>query len=81
MKTKLFLLSFCLTITVLAQDYKFGKVSKEELQEQYNPLDSSASASYLYKKRKTFFEYIQGDGFRLITEVHERVKIYNQDCN
>tara|TARA_R110001583_G_scaffold47553_5_gene148914 strand:- start:2019 stop:3998 length:1980 start_codon:yes stop_codon:yes gene_type:complete len=62
-----------------AQNYDFGKVSKEELQEQYNPLDSSASAAYLYKHRKSFFEYAQGQGFRLITEIHERIKIYNQE--
>ncbi|WP_034043242.1 transglutaminase domain-containing protein [Wocania ichthyoenteri] len=63
----------------IAQDYKFGKVSKEELQEKYNPLDSSASATYLYKYRKTFFEHQKEKGFQLITEVHERVKIYNKE--
>ncbi len=62
-----------------AQDYKFGKISKEELQEQFNPLDSSASATFLYKYRKTFYKYQEGDGFNLITEIHERVKIYNQE--
>jgi len=61
-----------------AQNYKFGKVSKEELEEKFNPLDSSASATYLYKYRKTFFEYQQSTGFELVTVVHERVKIYNQ---
>jgi hypothetical protein len=30
-----------------AQNYEFGKVSKEELQEKINPSDSSASATYL----------------------------------
>ncbi|WP_341216303.1 DUF3857 domain-containing protein [uncultured Wocania sp.] len=63
----------------IAQDYKFGKVSKEELQEKFNPLDSSASAAYLYKYRKTFFEYQKDKGFQVITEVHERIKIYNQE--
>ena len=62
-----------------SQNYKFGKISKEELQEKFNPLDSSASATYLYKYRKTFFEYNQSTGFELVTEVHERVKIYNQE--
>ncbi|WP_242202677.1 DUF3857 domain-containing protein [Aestuariivivens insulae] len=62
-----------------SQDYKFGKVSKEELEEKYNPMDSSASATYLYKKRRTFFVYNTNDGFELITEVHERIKIYNQE--
>ena len=70
-------LFFSLVIT--AQDYKFGKVSKEELQEKFNPLDSSARATYLYKYRKTFFEYDTNYGFQLITEVHERIKIYNNE--
>ena len=75
--TLLVVLFVCNTAT--AQDYKFGKVSKEELQEIFNPLDSSASATYLYKYRKTFFEYQKDKGFQLITEVHERVKLYNPE--
>ncbi len=54
-------------------------MSKEELQETINPTDSSAVAAYLYKYRRTFFEYQQGEGFRQVTEVHERIKIYNQE--
>ena len=73
------LFSLCFTITAFAQDYKFGKISKEELQEKFNPIDSSANATYLYKYRKTFFDYVQGDGFRLVTEIHERIKIYNKE--
>lgn len=73
------LLSLSISLTVFAQDYKFREVSKEELQEQYNPLDSSASATYLYKNRKTFFEFQQGEGFHQVTEVHERIKLYNQE--
>ncbi|MFD1616372.1 DUF3857 domain-containing protein [Gelatiniphilus marinus] len=74
----LFAVLFVCQIT-LAQDFKFGKVSKEELAETFNPLDSSASATYLYKKRRTFFEYHSSTGFQLITEIHERLKIYNQE--
>ncbi|GAA4893664.1 hypothetical protein GCM10023311_17810 [Flaviramulus aquimarinus] len=73
------LLSLSISLNVLAQDYKFGKISKEELQETYNPIDSSASATYLYKYRKTHFEYSEQEGFQLITEIHERIKIYNQE--
>jgi len=65
--------------TILAQNIKFGKVSKAELEEKYHPLDSSANAAILYKKRRTYYEYIQGDGFILITEIHERIKLYNKD--
>lgn len=61
-----------------AQNFKFGEVSKDELKEVFNPQDSSASATYLYKYRNTYFVYNQ-DGFELETEIHERIKIYNQD--
>ncbi|MEQ8421276.1 transglutaminase superfamily protein [Arenibacter algicola] len=77
---KLLLIYLALNIQFLmGQDYDFGKVSKEELSEKFNSTDSSATASYLYKYRKSFFEYIQNDGFQLVTEIHERVKIYNKD--
>ena len=52
-----------------AQDYKFGKISKEELEEAYYPLDSSANAAILYKSRDTHFDYNQGQGFQVITEI------------
>lgn len=73
----IYALLFCISIN--AQDFDFGKITKEELQEKFNPLDSSASATYLYKYRKTFFEYKQDDGFQQVTEIHERIKIYNKE--
>ena len=39
-----------------AQDYKFGKVSKKELQEKFYAQDSSVNAVVLYKKRRTLFQ-------------------------
>ncbi len=66
-------------LATFAQNYDFGKVSKEELQEQFYPLDSTADAAYLYRSRKTHFDYDVDDGFRTITEVHNRIKIYNKD--
>lgn len=65
--------------SILSQDFDFGKVAKEELEERFNPLDSSASATYLYKYRKSFFNYDSNYGFQLYTDVHERIKIYNQE--
>ncbi len=62
-----------------AQDVKFGKVSKEELEEIFYPLDSSANAAILYKKRRTFYEYSDSQGWILITKIHERIKIYNKE--
>ena len=66
-------------VTLFAQNYKFGKVSKEELQEKFYPLDSTAEAAYLFKKRRSFYSYVQNSGFQLITEIHERIKIYSKE--
>jgi hypothetical protein len=62
-----------------AQDAKFGKVDKKDLMEKYYPSDSSANAAILYKKRRSYFRYTQGQGFELVTEIHERIKIYNKE--
>ncbi|WP_248722137.1 DUF3857 domain-containing protein [Seonamhaeicola sp. ML3] len=69
----------CITLFGSAQNYKFGKVSKEELEEKVCALDSTAGAEYLFKKRHTFYEYHRSDGFKLHTEIHVRIKIYDQN--
>ena len=67
-------------ISVFSQNYKFGKVSKEELQEDFYPSDSTADAAYLYKYRNTFYTYNNTSGwFDVITEVHHRIKIYTKE--
>lgn len=70
---------FVCTSQAYAQNFKFGEVSKAELDERINPSDSSAVAAYLYKNRRTWFEYLNGDGFVLRTEIHERIKIYKKE--
>lgn len=71
-----------ITLTVFvtfrqAQDFKFGKVSKEELYEKVHPLDSSVNAAVLYRSEDISFKYMPGDGFTQQRLIHERVKIYN----
>src|SRR5690606_498558 len=65
-------------VSVYGQDYDFGEVSKSELEEKMHPTDSSAVASVLHEKKRSYFQYIQGKGFSLITEVHKRIKVYNE---
>ena len=60
--------------SLFTQNFKFGKVSKEELSEKFYPLDSTADAAYLYKYRNTYYKYKQGIGYMIITEVHETGK-------
>jgi len=72
----LVLLSTCYTT---AQEYKFGKISEEELAEKYYPQDSSAVAAVLYRKFNVRYDYVQTTGFKVLTDVYERVKIYKKE--
>lgn len=66
--------------SVFAQNYKFGKVSKEELIEEFYPTDSTAEAAYLYKHRRSYFDWNTSKGwFQLITEIHQRIKVYDKE--
>ncbi|MFK7814638.1 MAG: DUF3857 domain-containing protein [Maribacter sp.] len=78
-RNSLIIILILVTSAISAQDYKFGKVSKEELNEKLYAKDSSASAVVLYRSKKIRFDYVSGVGFRVLTVVHERVKIYNKD--
>ena len=69
----------CFTTNVFSQNYKFGKVSKEELEEKFYPLDSTAEAAYLYKMKDVSYKYSGEEGWSLVTKVHERIKIYNKE--
>ena len=62
-----------------AQEFKLGKVSVEELQEKSHPMDSTAVAAILFEKGVVDFEYTQSDGFKMITEVTTRIKIYKKE--
>ncbi|GGZ73003.1 transglutaminase-like domain-containing protein [Algibacter mikhailovii] len=79
MKNIVLFMGLIFALSLPAQDYEFGDISKEELKEAYSPIDSNASASYLYTYRKTYVDYQQSTGFQLVTEVHERIKIYNKE--
>lgn len=62
-----------------AQDYRFGKVSMDELKETAYPEDADANAAILYLNQKTHYDYNQQKGFVQVTEVLKRIKIYNKD--
>jgi len=73
----LFVFLFCFNAN--AQEFKLGKVSIAELEQKKHPKDSAAVAAILFKKGETRFEYTQGEGFKVITEVAMRIKIYKKD--
>lgn len=62
-----------------AQEFKLGKVSIAELEQKTHPKDTSAVAAILFKKGETKFEFMQSEGFRVVTEVAMRIKIYKKD--
>lgn len=75
-----FLLISVFTLQIAtAQDYKFGKVSKEELQESQHPFEKDAHAAVLYRSQKIYFNFEQDKGFVQYNEIHERIKIYNKE--
>jgi hypothetical protein len=65
--------------TINAQEFKLGKVSIAELEQKKHPKDTTAVAAILFKKGEAKFEYVQGEGFKVITEVAMRIKIYKKD--
>ena len=80
MKKVIFTLTISLLVNIaFTQDFRFGKVSKEELEEKVCSIDSSANAAVLYKDRNTYYSYTENTGWELLTEVHERIKIYNKE--
>ncbi|MFK7750737.1 MAG: transglutaminase domain-containing protein [Kordia sp.] len=78
---KQMLLAFALLsfVTMHAQDFEFGEVSKAELEEKKHPKDPEANAAILYENMYITMRYIQGEGFQVETNVHKRIKIYNKD--
>ncbi|MFD1314545.1 DUF3857 domain-containing protein [Namhaeicola litoreus] len=81
MRNSFLFIAFTLIISfnLIAQDIKFGKISKEELEEKFYPQDTSANAVVLYKNRESYFTYNDNMGWILHTKVHERIKIYNKN--
>ncbi|WP_271855644.1 DUF3857 domain-containing protein [Patiriisocius marinus] len=64
---------------VNGQNYKPGKVSKEELKQTQDPLFPDADAAILYREYIVKYDYSQSKGFELSTTVFERIKIYNPE--
>ena len=80
MKLNLLILSTFLFIARQAQDYKYGKVSKEELEKSKSTLDSEAAGEILYEKAYVSMEFSTTENrFYVTTEVEGRIKIYDKD--
>jgi len=73
------LLCFALSADTKKPTFKFGKVDISSVKQEMHPVDSSASAAYLYKNAKAYFD-ITPDKILLVVEHHERIKIYDEDA-
>ncbi len=69
----------CFLNISVAQNYKFGKVSEEELLQKEHPTDPAADAAILYRETKTDFQYTQDAGWYMVTDYFERIKIYTKE--
>lgn len=78
MKKLLYALTLLISTSLISQEIDFGKVTKAELEQKFYPEDSTANAAYLYKYRRTYYEYINGIGLQVVNEYHSRIKIYNE---
>lgn len=80
MKNIILTIIFTLTISnSFSQKYELGKVSMAELKELVNANDTTAAASILYNKARTFFTYNAIHGYSINTEFEMRVKIYKKE--
>ena len=64
---------------VMAQKQELGKVTIEELQQMQHPTDTSAVAAVLFNKGFSYFEYVQGEGFKIVTEIEVKIKVYKKE--
>lgn len=72
-------LFFLFSLQSSAQNFDYGKVSKEELLEKAHPLDSTTAAAMIFKKVRTYFVYNLKNGFTVNHEYSYRIKIYKKE--
>jgi len=77
---KVLLLLLLLTVnSILAQDFKFGKVSKAELEQKISLGNNEVNAEVLYKSQTVRYDFNKEKGFSQVNTFHERIKIYNKE--
>jgi hypothetical protein len=62
-----------------AQNYELGKVTITELKEKSNPKDTTAPATILFKKARTYFTYDKDKGFYANHVYEFKIKIYKKE--
>lgn len=67
------------SMTCFSQSYELGKVTVAELEEKEHPMEKDAEAAVLFDIGKTFFEFDINKGFKLVTEVTTKIKVYKKE--
>ena len=76
----LFLSILLFSPQLIAQDNRFGKVSKEELTKLKSTIDSESPAEILYEKTDIKLDFMDSDRKLYVTqEVEGRIKIYDKN--
>jgi hypothetical protein len=78
-RTLLLFLFFVISNIVKSQKNELGKVTTQELQEQYHSLDTSAVAAILIKKGISTFRLGSTGEWSLDTDVSYKIKIYKKE--
>ncbi|WP_290475829.1 MULTISPECIES: transglutaminase [unclassified Leeuwenhoekiella] len=76
--TALLCLGVLFSVEAYSQKSPLDKVSEEQLKMTIYEKDTSAAAVYLNKHRETYFDYTDRDGFIIINEFTERIKILDK---
>ena len=66
-------------MTCFSQSYELGKVTLAELEEKEHPVEKDAEAAFLFDIGRTFFEFDINKGFKLVTEVTTKIKVYKKE--
>ncbi|WP_353779589.1 DUF3857 domain-containing protein [Winogradskyella sp. 3972H.M.0a.05] len=79
MRTFFTLALLLIATSIHSQNFKFGKVSKQELESQASEINPNADAEILYKSERIYYRFDKQEGFTQVREVQMRVKIYNKE--
>lgn len=80
MKTTFIFLLSIFTIHGFSQDFKYGKVSVEELKKEKSMIDADAAGEILYEKAEIRLELSTTENrFYITEEVEGRIKVYDKD--
>jgi hypothetical protein len=76
---KKILLTLLFPVLVFAQDYELGEVTIAELSQKQHATDTSAVASVIFSKGKSYFDFVENSHFMLMTDIEVKIKIYKKE--